>query len=69
VVEDWHEQVLLRVHGGATGVWTAEVLFNRTGTMYLASGWRRFFRVHEIMVGHFLNFNYDGEHTHHHGLR
>jgi hypothetical protein len=35
-------QVLLQVRGGATGYWTAEVFFDRTGTLYLASGWRRF---------------------------
>jgi hypothetical protein len=63
VVDNRHDQVLLRVRGSATGVWTVEVLFDRIGTMYLASGWRRFCRVHEIMVCHFLFFNYDGEHT------
>jgi hypothetical protein len=31
-------QVLLRVHGGATGLWTDDHLFDRTGTLYLASG-------------------------------
>jgi hypothetical protein len=35
-------QVVLRVHGGTTGLWTVELLFDRTGTPYLASGWRRF---------------------------
>jgi hypothetical protein len=33
---------MLRVRGGATGIWPAELLFDRTGTLYLASGWRRF---------------------------
>jgi hypothetical protein len=35
-------QVLLRVRGGTTSLWTAEVLFDRTETLFLASGWRRF---------------------------
>jgi hypothetical protein len=56
-------QVRLRVHGGVTGYWTAEVLFDRTGTPYLASGWRRFCHKHEIEAGHFVVFNYDGDHT------
>jgi hypothetical protein len=42
VVDKRHNQVLLRVRGGTTRVWTAEVLFDFTGTLYLASGWRRF---------------------------
>jgi hypothetical protein len=55
-------QVLLRVRGGATGLWTTELLFGRTGTPYLASGWRRFCQRHEIVAGHFVVFNYDGDH-------
>jgi hypothetical protein len=30
---------------------------------YLANGWRRFCRAHEIVAGHFLVFNCDGDHT------
>jgi hypothetical protein len=44
-------QVLLRVSGGAIGLWTAELLFNRTGTPYLASGWRKFCQRHKIVAG------------------
>jgi hypothetical protein len=29
---------------------------------YMASGWRRFCQRHEIVAGHFVVFNYDGEH-------
>jgi hypothetical protein len=53
---------VLRVHSGATGLWTVELLFDRTGTPYLANGWRRFCQRHEIVVGHFVVLNYDGEH-------
>jgi hypothetical protein len=35
-------QLVLRVHGGATGIWPMKLLFDRTGTPYLASGWRWF---------------------------
>jgi hypothetical protein len=34
VVDEWHNQVMLRVHSGATRVWTVEVIFDRTGTLY-----------------------------------
>jgi hypothetical protein len=62
VVDVKTNQVLLRVRGGATGYWTAEVLFNCTGMPYLASGWRRFCGKHDIKAGHFVVFNYDGDH-------
>jgi hypothetical protein len=39
-----------------------ELLFDRTGSPYQASGWRRFCQRHEIVAGHFVVFNYDGEH-------
>jgi hypothetical protein len=42
VVDVRTNQVLLRVRGCATSLWTAEVLFNRTVTPFLTSGWRRF---------------------------
>jgi hypothetical protein len=42
IVDIRTNQVLLRVRGGATGLWTAKLLFDRTSTPYLASGWRRF---------------------------
>jgi hypothetical protein len=42
VVDVRTNQVVLRVRGGATGIWHTELLFDRTDTLYLASGWRRF---------------------------
>jgi hypothetical protein len=51
-----------RVRGGTTGLWIVELLFDGTDTPYLASGWRRFCQRHEIVAGHFVIFNYDGEH-------
>jgi hypothetical protein len=50
------------VSGGATSLWSTEILFDRTGTPYLVSGWRRFCQRHEIVASHFLIFNYDGDH-------
>jgi hypothetical protein len=61
VVDVRKNQVLLRVSGSATGLLSMEILFDCTGTPYLASGWRRFYQRHEIMAGHFLVFNYDGD--------
>jgi hypothetical protein len=62
VVDVKTNQVVLRARGDAPGLWTVELLFDRTGTPYLANGWRRFCQRHEIMAGHFVIFNYDGEH-------
>jgi hypothetical protein len=62
VVDMTMNQVLLRVHDGATGYWTVEVLFDRTSTPYLASGWRRFCQKDENKAGHFVVFNYDSDH-------
>jgi hypothetical protein len=62
VVDVRTNPVMLRVCGGTTGLWTVELLFDRTGTPYLASGWRRFCQRHEIVAGHFVVFNYDSEH-------
>jgi hypothetical protein len=56
-------QVVLRVHGDATGIWPTELLFDRTGTpYYLASGWRRFCQRHGIVAGNLLVFNFDDNH-------
>jgi hypothetical protein len=62
VIDIRTNQVILRVHGGATGLWTMELLFDRTSTPYLASLWKRFCQRHEIVAGHFIIFNYNGEH-------
>jgi hypothetical protein len=62
VVDVRTNQVVMCVHGGATGIWPMEFLFDRIGTPYLASGWRRFCQRHGIMVGNLLVFNFDGDH-------
>jgi hypothetical protein len=42
VVDEMENQLLIRIRGGATRYWTAKVLFDRFGEMYLANGWKRF---------------------------
>jgi hypothetical protein len=49
------------VRGGATSIWPTELLFDRTGTPYLASGWRRFCQRHDIMANNLLVLNFDGD--------
>jgi hypothetical protein len=62
VVDVRTNQVVLWVHGSATGIWPTKLLFDRTGTPYLAIGWRRFCQRHNIMAGHLVVFNFDGDH-------
>jgi hypothetical protein len=62
VVDVRTNQVVMRVCSGASGIWPMEPLFDRTGTPYLASGWRRFCQRHDILAGHLLVFNFDGDH-------
>ncbi|KAK1629551.1 hypothetical protein QYE76_003866 [Lolium multiflorum] len=52
-------EIVPRVAGGATDMWSVEVLFDHIGQMYLHNGWRRFARSHAIEVGHFVVFKYD----------
>jgi hypothetical protein len=47
VVDETSNQVLLCVRDGATGYWTAAVLFDCFGDIFLAKGWKRFCRVHK----------------------
>jgi hypothetical protein len=62
VVDVRTNQVVLRVRGGATIIWPTELLFDHTGTPYLASGWRRFYQRHGIVADNLLVFNFDGDH-------
>jgi hypothetical protein len=62
VVDVRTDQVVMRVRGGATGIWPTELLFDRIGTPYLASGWRRFCQRHDIVAGNLLVFNFDDDH-------
>jgi hypothetical protein len=49
------------VSGGATGLWPAEVMLYGEGQIFLHNSCRRFARSHDIEVGHFVIFNYDGD--------
>ncbi|KAK1664122.1 hypothetical protein QYE76_052281 [Lolium multiflorum] len=51
--------ILLRVFGGATILWSAEVMSDGEGQMFPHNGWRRFARSHTIDVEHFVVFQYD----------
>jgi hypothetical protein len=62
VVDVRTNQVMLWVHGGATGIWLTELLFDRTGIPYLANGWMRFCQRHDIVAGHLLVFKFNGDH-------
>ncbi|KAK1686985.1 hypothetical protein QYE76_047833 [Lolium multiflorum] len=52
--------VLMRLSGGATGLWPTKVTFDGEGQMFLYKGWSCFARSHAIDVGHFVVFKYDG---------
>jgi hypothetical protein len=62
VVDVRTNQVVLRVRSGATGIWHTEFLFDRSGSPYLANGWRRFCQRHGIVAGNLLVFNFDVDH-------
>ncbi|KAK1694591.1 hypothetical protein QYE76_011288 [Lolium multiflorum] len=49
--------VLLRVSDDATRLWSAEVMFDGEGQLFLHNGWRSFART--VEVGHFAVFKYD----------
>jgi hypothetical protein len=61
VVDVRTNQVVLQVHCSATDIWPTELLFDRTGTPYLASRWRRFCQWHGIVAGHLLAYKFDGD--------
>ncbi|KAK1642060.1 hypothetical protein QYE76_059865 [Lolium multiflorum] len=52
--------VLMRVSGGATVMWLAEVMFDGEGHMFLHNGWRCFTRSHAIEARHFVISKCDG---------
>jgi hypothetical protein len=61
VVDEQEQQLVQRVPGGKTSLWTMEMLYDRFGEMYLPTGWKKFEHAHQIKAKHFLVFNYDGE--------
>ena len=41
--------------------WEVLVVFDGEGHMYLGPGWEHFPRAHELQLGYFLVFRYDGD--------
>ncbi|XP_044406963.1 B3 domain-containing protein Os03g0212300-like [Triticum aestivum] len=41
--------------------WEVLVVFDGEGHMYLGPGWEHFARAHELQLGYFLVFRYDGD--------
>jgi hypothetical protein len=54
-------EVTLREASGGRHLWDVEVLFDGEGRMYLDRGWERFARAHDLGLGNFLVFSYDGD--------
>ena len=42
-------------------LWDVLVVFDGEGHMYLGPGWEHFARAHELQLGYFLVFRYDGD--------
>lgn len=58
--EPW--EVKLREAGsGRRSLWDVVVVFDADGHMYLGRGWEQFARAHDLRLGHFLVFSYDGD--------
>ncbi|CAM0871951.1 unnamed protein product [Alopecurus aequalis] len=53
-------EVKLQEAGGGRRLWDVEVVFDGKGDMYLERGWEQFARVHDLGLGNFLVFSYDG---------
>jgi hypothetical protein len=51
---------VLRVSGGATGLWSVEALFDGEGKMFLKNGCRRFASRTPSKSNFFAVFKYDG---------
>ena len=54
-------EVKLREASGGPRVWDVEVVFDGEGHMYLERGWEQFARTHDVQLGNFLVFSYDGD--------
>jgi hypothetical protein len=54
-------QVKLREASGGRRLWDVAVWFDGEGHMYLERGWEQFARDHDLGLGNFLVFSYDGD--------
>ncbi|XP_048547489.1 B3 domain-containing protein Os03g0212300-like [Triticum urartu] len=58
-----HKVKLLEAGSGLHRLWDVLVVFDGEGHMYLGPGWEHFARAHELQLGYFLVFRYDGDAT------
>ncbi|XBH65296.1 hypothetical protein VPH35_118915 [Triticum aestivum] len=56
-----HKVKLREAGSGLRRLWDVLVVFDGEGHMYLGPGWEQFARAHELQLGHFLVFRYDGD--------
>ncbi|XBI85176.1 hypothetical protein VPH35_093360 [Triticum aestivum] len=56
-----HKVKLREADIGLHRLWDMLVVFDGEGHMYLGPGWEHFARAHELQLGYFLVFRYDGD--------
>ncbi|XBH94465.1 hypothetical protein VPH35_085239 [Triticum aestivum] len=56
-----HKVKLREADSGLHRLWKVLVVFDGEGHMYLGPGWEHFTRAHELQLGYFLVFRYDGD--------
>ncbi|KAF7050043.1 hypothetical protein CFC21_058459 [Triticum aestivum] len=55
-------EVKLREAGsGRRSLWDVKVVLDADGHMYLGRGWEQFARAHDLRLGYFLVFSFDGD--------
>ncbi|KAF7079362.1 hypothetical protein CFC21_083603 [Triticum aestivum] len=60
-VREPHKVKLREAGSGLHRLWEVLVVFDGEGHMYLGPGWEHFARAHELQLGYFLVFRYDGD--------
>ncbi|KAM3314993.1 hypothetical protein ACQJBY_033636 [Aegilops geniculata] len=55
------QEVKLREAGHGRRFWDVKVLLDADGHMYLGRGWEQFARAHDLRLGYFLVFSYNGD--------
>ncbi|XP_044979292.1 B3 domain-containing protein Os03g0212300-like [Hordeum vulgare subsp. vulgare] len=55
------KEVKLREAGHGRRFWGVKVVLDADGHMYLGRGWEQFARAHDLRLGYFLVFSYDGD--------
>ncbi|XBI49584.1 hypothetical protein VPH35_113129 [Triticum aestivum] len=56
-----HNVKLREADSGLHRLWDVLVVFDGEGHMYLGPNWEHFARAHELQLGYFLVFRYDGD--------